>query len=184
MKLSLTPFEQDSPLKSLRVACDLLIRDGVLHFDFAVLGDVSLVNWDDNPTQGQFNLELWKKTCFEIFLKIPGQAEYWEWNFAPNLNWGFFHFEDYRKALPLPSRSGGLKNLEFIRSRHEQVHLKGCLSPNFSSYLSWAFLNRASLELGVSAVLMGPQGDKTYWALKHSSPKPDFHLADNYLHLG
>ena len=42
--------------------------------------------------------DLWKTTCFEAFLRVPGAAAYREWNFAPSGEWAAYDFTAYREG--------------------------------------------------------------------------------------
>ncbi|MDQ3471354.1 MAG: hypothetical protein M3428_03090, partial [Pseudomonadota bacterium] len=42
---------------------------------------------------------LWRTTCFEMFLKQPGDDAYREWNFAPSGAWAAFDFSGYREGM-------------------------------------------------------------------------------------
>src|SRR5579871_6753987 len=39
---------------------------------------------------------LWRHTCFEAFLREPGQRAYCELNFSPGGDWAAYAFEDVR----------------------------------------------------------------------------------------
>ena len=40
--------------------------------------------------------DLWKTTCFEAFLRVPGTEADREWNFAPSGEWAAYDFTAYR----------------------------------------------------------------------------------------
>src|SRR5690349_6874783 len=44
--------------------------------------------------------ELWRHTCFEVFVAIDGQASYHEFNFAPSHEWQIYAFRAYRDLMP------------------------------------------------------------------------------------
>src|SRR5581483_5058095 len=43
--------------------------------------------------------ELWRHTCFEAFLRIPGEGSYLELNFSPSGEWAAYRFEGYRSGM-------------------------------------------------------------------------------------
>src|SRR6202007_955064 len=43
--------------------------------------------------------ELWRHTCFEAFVRVASDAEYYEFNFAPSTQWAAYHFSGYRAGL-------------------------------------------------------------------------------------
>lgn len=42
---------------------------------------------------------LWQSTCFECFLKEPGESSYIEWNFSPSGDWAAYDFESEREGM-------------------------------------------------------------------------------------
>ncbi len=43
--------------------------------------------------------ELWRHTCFEAFLKTPGESGYRELNFSPSGEWAAYRFDAYRAGM-------------------------------------------------------------------------------------
>jgi hypothetical protein len=41
--------------------------------------------------------DLWRTTCFELFIQAEGESGYREWNFAPNGSWAAYDFSGYRE---------------------------------------------------------------------------------------
>jgi hypothetical protein len=111
--------------------------------------------------------ELWRTTCFEAFLKPPGEDSYREWNFAPTGNWAAYDLTAYREDA---SRAE-VGSPPYIR-----------MEDNFTWWTVGATIATDAeqlWQLGLSAVLEEKDGTKSYWALAHCDPeKPDFHLAD------
>ena len=109
--------------------------------------------------------ELWKTTCFEAFLRAAGEDTYREWNFAPKGNWATYDFSGYREGMTAPQ----VDSPPYIR-----------MEDNFTWWTVGATIAVEAAkqwQLGLSAVLEEKDGTKSYWALAHSSEKPDFHAA-------
>ncbi len=111
--------------------------------------------------------ELWQSTCFECFLKEDGQEAYREWNFAPSGDWAAYDFCAEREDMSLAE----VANPPYIRVEDN---------------LTWWGLGAtlaipadAHFTLALSAVLEeGEGGRRTFWALHHPGPAPDFHHPD------
>src|SRR5262245_28817581 len=59
------------------------------------IGDLSLP-----PTAAPVRAsELWQHTCFEAFLRAPPSTAYYEFNFAPSMQWAAYRFSDYRAEM-------------------------------------------------------------------------------------
>ena len=112
---------------------------------------------------------LWRHTCFEAFVAVPGTPGYYEFNFSPALDWAVYRFEDYRAGMTaamLPRAPG----LQVRRSATElelsaTVHLAG-LAPLCSA---------RALRVALAAVIEEDDGRLAYWALQHASGNPDLH---------
>jgi hypothetical protein len=121
--------------------------------------------------------ELWRHTCFEMFIARQGDTHYHELNFSPSGEWAAYAFARYRERVPLDAeialidprltvcRSAGKLELDAV------VRLDR-LSPRYAD---------AKLVLGLSAVVESDEGSLSYWALKHPSAKPDFHHPDAFV---
>ncbi len=108
---------------------------------------------------------LWQRTCFELFLKPSGEAGYSEFNFSPSESWAAYDFAGQRtdrrdRAMALPpkcvARVGG-DVLIF------DAHVPRQSLPHFPA------------AMGITAVIEEEGGTLSYWSLKHSGNRPDFH---------
>jgi hypothetical protein len=113
--------------------------------------------------------ELWRHTCFEVFVALPDGDAYCELNFSPSTEWAMYGFVGYRRGMtPIEVRrpprvavrptSRGVV-LEAI------THLAELPMPQPGS----------ALRAGAAAVIEETDGRLTYWALMHPSALPDFH---------
>jgi hypothetical protein len=109
---------------------------------------------------------LWRHTCFELFVGDP-RARYREFNFSPSGEWAAYAFAGYRQGkAPLDCEAPGItvrasgSLLELVTAVPHEAH--------------------GAVKLGLSAVLEDNEGALSYWALRHPSPRPDFHHADAF----
>jgi hypothetical protein len=141
-----------------------------VRYDF--MADRNVLKWE-MPTTDSRQDELWQTTCAELFLKIPTNKAYWEFNFSPSGAWNAYSFTDYRtdRKPELNIDSVNIKN-----SIESDTHR--CLVVEFS--LTGLNLADQTLQCGITAVAELSDHEKFYYALTHSSEKPDFHLADSF----
>ncbi|MEI7612841.1 MAG: DOMON-like domain-containing protein [Betaproteobacteria bacterium] len=146
--------------------------DGHLQFSYRLSGDMArlLIPAPSVASRGE---ALWEHTCFEAFIAVRGSPAYLEYNFSPSGQWASYAFADYRQpdvaASPLPTpkitatlTEGRLELLARIASSE--------LPPPYASSV---------LQIGLSAVIENTDtvdGNRSYWALSHQTPRPDFHL--------
>lgn len=115
---------------------------------------------------------LWRHTCFEAFLSLPGDTAYQEWNFSPSGEWAVYHFRGYRDRLPLQDDAHA--PVLSVHQTREQLGLQARIRLPHQ-------LAMHPLQLAVSAVIEEDGGTLSYWALKHPLSKPDFHHRDAFV---
>ena len=118
--------------------------------------------------------ELWRRTCFEAFVGLPGCAGYVEINLAPSAQWAAYGFTGYRQ---------GMRRAE------------GVAAPRVDSIWDAAgYELSATLDLGatglppdapwrlaLAAVIEDASGANSFWALAHPPGKPDFHHPESFV---
>jgi hypothetical protein len=109
---------------------------------------------------------LWKTTCFEAFLAKGEESKYIELNFAPSSQWAAYWFDGYRQ--------GGM---DLALDAAPDIHFY----VNDSHFVLEAFIDlpfewqHGPFHLGVTVVAEELGGIKSYWAVNHNNPDPDFH---------
>ena len=109
--------------------------------------------------------ELWRTTCFELYIQGADTTGYAEFNFSPSQRWAAYSFTDYRagmRALPM----GHEPVCEIAEGERFFV---------MDVHLSAATLPPQPWTVGLSAIIEEEGGAKSYWALAHATGKPDFH---------
>lgn len=132
-----------------------------LYLFFVVEGDVSgLVV--PAPAKPYRTDELWRGTCFELFIHDGGQS-YREFNLSPSSQWAAYRFSGHRSGM----EALGLDEPPRIWFSCEPGAI-------MLSSLVAVDLDPAS-RIGLSAVIEEKGGGKSYWALAHPPGEPDFH---------
>jgi hypothetical protein len=113
--------------------------------------------------------ELWRRTCFEVFVALPDSEAYCELNFSPSGEWAMYGFVGYRR---------GMAPLEVRRPPRIAVRpMPRGLILEAITYLDDLPMPQpgAPLRAGAAAVIEEADGRITHWALTHPSAQPDFH---------
>lgn len=113
---------------------------------------------------------LWQHTCCEAF--IASDSEYREFNFSPSGQWAAYRFTAYRHRdtlfqPPLAPRSD-------FRLLPDGFQLNATIARTLLP-------TAALLHVGLSAVIESDGGNRSYWALAHRAPAPDFHLRSSFM---
>lgn len=124
------------------------------------------LNFADKRPSGRAE-NLWRTTCFELFLKPVGSESYCEYNFSSSTQWAAYQFDGYRhgmRDLPLDQAPRITTRGDGERFRHEvTIELARSVMPG------------VPVDMALAAVLEEDGGTKSYWALVHLGDQPDFH---------
>jgi len=112
---------------------------------------------------------LWKRTCFELFLRPEGGAAYAEYNLSPSDKWAAYDFDSHREGMcdrPMPRdpvctwRRGGSVAI-------------------FDAAIPRAGLPAGPCAMQLTAVIEeegeGGVRSQSCWAIAHRPGSPDFH---------
>jgi hypothetical protein len=173
--VALRPFATD-PHSAVRQFCVRVLRPEptrlVLEYDLQadpaavriepLAGAVDLAT----PTDG-----LWRHTCMELFAGHEPPGAYVEFNLAPDGRWAAYRFSGYRAGMaPLT----GIQPPQItLQTQPDALRLRATIALP-------ADLAAAQLQLGIAAVIENQHGQLSYWALRHTRDRPDFHHCDGF----
>ncbi len=109
--------------------------------------------------------ELWRTTCFELFLRPRRGDAYAEFNLSPSERWAAYDFKSYRddrteRALPIEPNC---------------TLRQGSSMAIFDAAIPLAGIPRGDSAMNLAAVLEEEGGAISYWALAHPHSAADFH---------
>lgn len=167
--LRLHPASPPSPIRKIRVNAARLV-DGRLLLVFMAQGDLARIRIPAERASARVD-DLWRRTCFETFLRSPDADTYIELNFSPSSEWAAYRFEGYRSDLgraevgtPTVKAMTAGKYLTVVAS----VELASL--PELVPWEIW--------EIGLAAIIEADDGALSHWALVHPPGSPDFHHRD------
>jgi hypothetical protein len=173
MRRALTPHPASICQAVTRIEVDI-VREGaatlVLHY--IVTGQIADLLLPPLATPARTD-ELWRHTCFEVFVRASPGTAYYEFNFAPSTKWAAYRFDAYRSGMRAAA--------DISAPRVEVNTTPECYALRASLDLA-RFPRDGRWRLGLSAVIEETGGRKSYWALAHPPGKADFHHADCFTH--
>lgn len=136
-----------------------------LFIKYEVEGDLDKILFPPINPECNRQDELWKKTCFELFLGTPDSTRYYEYNFSPSGDWNCYQFFDYRKnpqneELPFEPAISQIKKVN---------------SFTLSVMVPLPEYFRFNKIAGISVITQEKEKANHFWALKHPREIPDFH---------
>lgn len=142
-------------------------------FTFRLTGDLGAMSVPGRREPTRVD-ELWRHTCFEIFVGRVASTAYVEYNFSPSGEWAAYHFSGYRADIK-PHEMEAPPDFD-TRAEGDSLELSGSVD------IRWLAMARGGApRLGVTAVIEDRAGVLSYWALKHPREKADFHHADGFV---
>ena len=170
MRLTLTCHPQ-TPSQAIR-SIDVVAggaASGILSLAFVLDGDLSGLRIPESRSSRRAG-DLWRHTCFEVFVLAEDGPGYREFNFSPSGEWAAYAFRGYRDGGELDiDLSPGI----VVRRTMNRLELDAKICQDFLP-------PGRPLWLGLSAVVEDADGVLSYWALRHPPGKPDFHHADAF----
>lgn len=131
---------------------------------YQVYGAVPLL---PRPASGVRADDLWKATCFELFLRGWNGEGYVEFNFSPSSRWAAYGFDAYRDGM----RKLPMRTTPMIEASEPENGAAFTLRAD----LDWFGVDGQTFQTNLAAVIEERDGTKSFWALAHSAGKPDFH---------
>jgi hypothetical protein len=168
---TLQPFFGDRLSPAIELDGKIDRSGGSLSIEYRLTGDLTQVEIAP-PAAPTRKFELWEATCFEFFLGIPGDRDYWEFNLSPAGDWNIFHLDDYRQGL---RNELAFPSLPF-KVEQQPNSLLLALEFDLSKIVS---VDR-SIEVSVTTVIRSIGGEISYWALTHCGSEADFHRRDSF----
>jgi hypothetical protein len=146
--------------------------NGQLNLAFDLQGDLQRLVIPP-PSDSVRRDELWKHTCFEAFLQPHGSTSYYEFNVSSSSSWNVYEFDGYRAGMRTADRISRPLTFSFQDKGHDA---RLACSFDVSTLLGDA----SGFRLGLAAVIETESGEKSYWALRHPAPQPDFHNREGF----
>ncbi len=164
----LVPFETATPPSAAPgVSGTLALDRNGLHVVFELHDPHATVKFSRPGSTRSRRDELWRTTCFELFLKPEHSDLYWEINLAPHGDWNAYRLSGYRKDLHPEAEVADIP----IKAEHSGAALASLRA----TVPLPAALTAGAFQIGVSCVIEGQDGAIRYFALRHAGAKPDFH---------
>jgi hypothetical protein len=170
---SLIPFPAPT-IPHITITGSIARQDNVLALSYSLTGSIEEILLPSRSAQPSRKDELWKGTCFEFFLALKDQPQYWEFNMSPSGDWNVYRMDGYR-------RIGFRKEMSIQQLLFETRQETNSFTLQAWLNLSLIFELDDPLEVGITAIIQTKDGNETYWALTHPAPQADFHLRDSFI---
>lgn len=173
MEFILQPFPSPELLPNIQISGEIQRDRTHLNLSYQVTGNLQQILIPPPVAAPTRQDELWKTTCWEFFLGVPNDRNYWEFNLSPSGHWNVYHFEEYRQGM---QNESAFAELPFqIKRETDRVAL------SVEVNLAAIQLDERNLEVAVTAVIQHRDETVSYWALTHQGKQPDFHRRESFI---
>jgi hypothetical protein len=145
-------------------------HEGKLALHYAIHGRIAALSIPA-PGPARVGWKLWRHTCCELFVREKGAHAYHEFNFSPSGEWAAYAFTKYREGATFGDQD--LNPQVAVQASAARLDLYALVD---LARVAPAYPG-ARLTLGLAVIIEEAIGSLSYWALTHSSDKPDFHHA-------
>ncbi|MEP7137695.1 MAG: DOMON-like domain-containing protein [Chloroflexota bacterium] len=168
---SLTPYPA-SNIPTIEIKGTVTRQDHLLSICYSVHGEIENILLP-TPTTSSRQHDLWKATCFEFFIAVQDQPQYWEFNMSPSGDWNVYAMDAYRQVNMREESA-------FTQLPFELRKLNDKLSLDVSVDLNPIIRPVQNLQIGITTIIQTADGNETYWAFVHPGAQADFHLRDSF----
>jgi hypothetical protein len=169
---SLIPFPAPA-IPDITISGKIAYRDHRIVLNYRLAGNLEDIVLPASSNPGRKD-DLWKATCFELFVALKNQPQYWEFNLSPSGDWNVYRMDAYRRV--------GFREETSIQQLSLDVQrVDDALTLEAEIDLNSIFQRNDDLEIGITAVIQIEDGSETYWALAHPAPQADFHLRESFI---
>jgi len=148
-------------------------QENLLSIHYSVKGDIENILLPA-PSSHTRKDDLWKATCFEFFIAVQDQPQYWEFNMSPSSEWNVYHMDAYRRMGFREEASIRQLPFEFKQTDED-------LSLDLSIDLLPLIHLEQKIQLAITAIIQTRDGHETYWAIAHPGRQADFHLRESFV---
>ena len=171
------PGNQQGP--PLRISGSLARRGAQLLVSYQLQGDLDQLDIPAPRAPAGRRDNLWRRTCFELFIAAPGEPGYWEYNLSPSGDWNCYRFKGYREQMAVETAVSAA--LIELRTTNSGLWLGATLPLPPALLPPPAAPTHRPPEVAISAVIQQRDGGLSHWALTHPARQADFHHRDGFV---
>jgi len=164
-------LNSNNDISNLHIESTLMLKEYKVELSFVIEG--ALKEYVFSNTVGKKRAdELWKATCFELFLANSKKEEYYELNFSSSLAWNFYYLKTYRADVT-----------EVTNVSTPQIELHKT-NNSFKITIELELENLEEFDIcNVACIVLRKNEERTFWSKKHQNSVADFHDRKNFFKI-
>ncbi|CAA6803203.1 MAG: Unknown protein [uncultured Sulfurovum sp.] len=161
----------NTAIQNLSINSTLHLTNNKVQIRFVVKGELNAYIFPPKSKLQRAN-ELWKATCFELFLADSQKEEYYEINFSSSLVWNFYYLKNYRAEV----QELKLLNEPKIEVQQNEDEVQIDFELEIENLEKFDIYN-------VASIFLTKDNERTFWSVKHEKDVPDFHNRATFLQI-
>ncbi len=158
--------------KDIEIQANLEIENKILSLEFNIIGDIENYLFDKPSIQKREN-ELWKRTCFELFIAPKSKSNYNELNISPSSEWNFYHFSNYKIGMKEDKDISKPSIYSSIRKNHYLLSCKFTINNK---------ILEDKLIFNLAVILLDKKGLRHFYSINRKRGVVDFHNREYWVY--
>ena len=149
----------------ITIKANFQIQDKNISINFTLTGEINPYIFNPPRLQTRKD-ELWKESCFELFLAHKNSPNYYELNISPSTEWNFYSFSDYKTDM----KPNNYTSTPFITSSKSKNEFR----LSFDIELDEKILGD-NLIFNLAVILLDKNGTRHFYSINRKDGNVNFH---------
>ena len=155
--------------KNIVIEASLEIEQKRVKVEYKVTGELNNYIFEEASKQKRAN-ELWKSTCFELFIAPKEKLNYWELNISPSTKWNLYTFDNY-KELMREEKNISIPNIEI--TQREDGYILSC-----EVYFDIEEFSPKDNNFNLAVILLDKKEVRHFYSINRKDGVVNFHDRD------
>lgn len=154
----------------IEVHTTIELQHNKFKIEYEITADLSPYNFPKKSKQQRAD-ELWRDTCFELFITNRSSDEYYEINTSPSTKWNAYHFQNYKEDM----------------SESDVFSVPSIISQKLDNRYSFSFemafqedIFEKELLVNLAIILLDRDCVRHFYSIHRREGSPDFHDRDGF----
>ena len=148
-----------------KVYAKIKLQHNKFKIEYEITADLSQYNFPKETKQQRAN-ELWRDTCFELFIANNSSQEYYEINISSSTEWNTYHFESYKKEMQESNKF----SVPSIQNQQSNNRYSFSFEMNFQEDIF-----EKKLLINLAVILLDRDGVRQFYSINRREKLPNFH---------
>ena len=155
--------------KNIVIEASLEVEQKRVKVEYKITGELNNYIFEQPSKQQRAN-ELWKATCFELFIAPKEELNYWELNISPSTKWNLYAFDNYKEHMR-EEKNISIPNIKITQK--EDTYLISC-----ELNLGMEGFSPEQSNFNLTVILLDKNHVRHFYSINRKDGIVDFHNRD------